>query len=253
MRIISFADGECKESKYITTAFSMEHSRNPIISFVGAGGKTTLIKTLAKEYKRAGRKAFITTTTHMYQPKDTPIVTRFAPQRISGLLDTEQIVWAGRDDGNGKLTVPTEKLMQSMYTYRIPILIEADGSKGLPCKTPAEHEPVICSQTSIVVGVLGMDAIGQPITKVCHRPDRVAKLLQKEADDKLTWKDMVILASSYEGLKKNVAPHMRYIVFFNKMDERRQKRTSALMAKALADMGQKEIFFGVMDEHENTD
>ena len=248
MKIISFADGECKEAQLFSAAFSIEHLRNPIISVVGAGGKTTLIKTLADEYKRAGRKAFVTTTTHMRRPEDAPLVSHYAPKKMQNLLNSEKIVWVAREATDGKIKSPTDRLLRSMFEYRIPIAIEADGSRGLPCKAPAEHEPVILEQTDIVVGVLGMDAIGKTISEVCHRPEQVMQLLHKKADNKITWQDMVTLAMSDEGLRKGVAPYMRYILFFNKTMERQQKRTAAMMARALADLGQQEVYFGVMDK-----
>ena len=42
-----------------------------IISVVGSGGKTTLIKKLAGEYRQAGKRVFVTTTTHMFAEDDT--------------------------------------------------------------------------------------------------------------------------------------------------------------------------------------
>ena len=37
-----------------------------IIAVVGSGGKTTLIKKLAEQYRAQGKKVFVTTTTHMF-------------------------------------------------------------------------------------------------------------------------------------------------------------------------------------------
>ena len=40
-------------------------------------------------------------------------------------------------------------------------MIEADGAKRLPLKVPGEWEPVIPDFTDLVVGVIGMDAVGR--------------------------------------------------------------------------------------------
>ena len=42
-----------------------------ILAFVGSGGKTTLIKEMAQQFRRQGKSVFITTTTHMFMEPDT--------------------------------------------------------------------------------------------------------------------------------------------------------------------------------------
>jgi len=44
-----------------------------------------------------------------------------------------------------------------------PLLIEADGSHGLPLKAPAEQEPPIPEFTDHVIVVAGVSAFGKPI------------------------------------------------------------------------------------------
>ena len=57
------------------------------------------------------------------------------------------------------------------------LLIEADGARRLPLKAPRDHEPVIPPDTSLVVPVAGIDALGQPLdeehvfnaARICER------------------------------------------------------------------------------------
>ena len=42
-----------------------------ILCVVGSGGKTTLIKTLAKQYREEKKTVFVTTSTHMFIEEDT--------------------------------------------------------------------------------------------------------------------------------------------------------------------------------------
>ena len=42
-----------------------------IIAVVGSGGKTSLIRQLAAQYRQEGKTVLITTTTHMYIEADT--------------------------------------------------------------------------------------------------------------------------------------------------------------------------------------
>ena len=48
-----------------------------VISIVGAGGKTTLVHKLAREYHRSGKGVLVTTTTHMYVEADTDLSCDF--------------------------------------------------------------------------------------------------------------------------------------------------------------------------------
>ena len=48
-----------------------------------------------------------------------------------------------------------------------------------PVKAPAEHEPVICEKTGIVLNVYGMRAIGKKIKDVCFRIGEVEKILKE--------------------------------------------------------------------------
>ena len=42
-----------------------------ILAFVGSGGKTTLIKQMAEQFRRQGKSVLSTTTTHMFTEPDT--------------------------------------------------------------------------------------------------------------------------------------------------------------------------------------
>ncbi|RKL61281.1 putative selenium-dependent hydroxylase accessory protein YqeC [Thermoanaerobacteraceae bacterium SP2] len=51
-------------------------------------------------------------------------------------------------------------------------LIEADGAKQKPIKVPAEYEPCIPERATTVLGVIGIDAIGNTLNeKIFHRVD----------------------------------------------------------------------------------
>ncbi|MFA9421857.1 MAG: hypothetical protein ACERLB_17060, partial [Gammaproteobacteria bacterium] len=51
------------------------------------------------------------------------------------------------------------------------VVVEADGSRMLPVKAPAEHEPVVPEETSLFVSVVGIDALDDSIERVAHRPE----------------------------------------------------------------------------------
>lgn len=58
-----------------------------VISIVGAGGKTTLVHKLAREYHRSGKGVLVTTTTHMYVEADTDLSCDFFALRDKIIKD----------------------------------------------------------------------------------------------------------------------------------------------------------------------
>ena len=69
-----------------------------IISVVGSGGKTTLIKQLASRYRAEGKTVLVTTTTHMFIEEDT-FLTDDAQIIIHSLKETGYAM-AGTFGGN---------------------------------------------------------------------------------------------------------------------------------------------------------
>ena len=56
------------------------------------------------------------------------------------------------------------------------VLVEADGSAGKLFKAPADHEPVIPPETTLLVAMVRADALGQPlVSKLVHRPELAAR------------------------------------------------------------------------------
>lgn len=196
--------------------FRINPNSNCVISVVGAGGKTTLIDMLSREIAKHGR-VIVATTTHMRYPEFIHVYS------IDDILhelpqDERIIIVNGHTDGSKHSTKLSSVLpheVQALTGYNIPILLEADGSHCLPCKAPADHEPVIPQATDIVIGVLGALAVGHPLHEVCHRPVYAAKLLNKGMDDIITREDLSLLLGSSMGQKKNVTDKMNYYAVIN--------------------------------------
>ncbi len=69
----------------------------------------------------------------------------------------------------------------------------------------------------MLIGVVGMDALGEPIQKTCHRVEKVAKFLGKGIEETVTEDDIVEIAVSRDGLRKCV-DEREYRVLLNKAD-----------------------------------
>ena len=154
-----------------------------IISIVGSGGKTTLVKKLASQYRREGKKVLVTTTTHMFLEADT-LLTDDAETIIRALEETGYAM-AGLPDGE-KMNPLSRETVAAVCPHADIVLVEADGSKRLPLKYPNATEPVIPENTDVIYVVCGLNAIGQKAKDVCHRLELVKDCLGIEEDTRIT-------------------------------------------------------------------
>lgn len=187
-----------------------------VISIVGAGGKTTLMYMLAREYARRGKRVVITTTTHIKRPGRYPVAENMAELRR--LLEDNPVVAAGADASENKLKTADKMQINDYMRAADIVLIEADGAKHYPCKVPAGTEPVIPEQSDIVLGVMGMDALGKPLEEVCFRKERAMELLAVDGRHCITREDMAGILLSDRGTRKNVGDRAYYVVL-NKCDD----------------------------------
>ena len=183
-------------------ACGLEKTSPCVISVVGAGGKSHLIRHFSKVLNQKHISHFIMTTTHMW-PMD------------AGEYGNQ----VGSVNEEGKLEPPDEFVLREIFELGAPVLIEADGSKGLPCKAPGEWEPVIRKETTHVFAVLGAQALGQKVASVCHRPEKVQSVLDCSEDHVLQAEDFVKIFLDRNGLKKGVSENQKYFVLLNQIDD----------------------------------
>ncbi|MDO4438280.1 MAG: selenium cofactor biosynthesis protein YqeC [Eubacteriales bacterium] len=160
-----------------------------VIAVVGAGGKSTYIRDLAKKLKDEGKKVCITTTTHILKPdiSDMNIFSHGSENIFYGSL--EDTLYVGKlSDEEEKLSYPGDSIFSCLIKIFDYLLVEADGSKHLPAKIPIEgKEPVIPIKTDEIVVIMGKHAIGKKIHNVCHRNE----LQNIYSDDKLVTEEIL--------------------------------------------------------------
>lgn len=150
-----------------------------IIAVVGSGGKTTRIKQMTREYREAGKSVLVTTTTHMYAEEDT-LLTDDADSILRQLKE-QGVVMAGIPEGK-KIRALSPETFQKVCGCADVVLVEADGSKGLPLKYPNATEPVIPGSVDEIQVICGLDALGRTCKEVCHRLELVQECLKIEED-----------------------------------------------------------------------
>ena len=153
-----------------------------VTALIGGGGKTTLMYTLAEELRRRGT-VIVTTSTHIQKPEQCPVLT--AADNVAAALAKHGAVCVAGETAEGKLCAPalSFEVLAALADF---VLVEADGSRRLPLKAHAPHEPVIPPNARRTVYVVGADGFGRPIRQVCHRPERYAALCGAAEDDVVT-------------------------------------------------------------------
>jgi len=198
--------------------FAERNSR--IISFVGAGGKTTAMYTLAAAFAARGLKTLVTTTTHIEMPDKTLWAKNEEEVRRLWQSGSYAVVGTGPGAEGAeikKITGLSEPERSLYFDMAEIVLIEADGAKRMPCKVPAAHEPVILKECDTVVGVMGIRSVGRPLREVCFRLEEAQKSFGCHPDERLTPELAAEFLASDLGTKKNVGTR-NYCVMLNPCD-----------------------------------
>ena len=171
--IKSSTNGEWKEPGSLCQAVGIyKEDFHKIVSVVGGGGKTTVIRAMLRECMENsdGRiPCAVSTTTHIQKTNAEYFLGEPSMKMFRKKLSDYEAVWMGREIRKGKLASFQKEFLEEVSREPVLLLLEADGAKHFPVKAPAEHEPVICEKTGIVLNVYGMRAIGKKIKDVCFR------------------------------------------------------------------------------------
>ena len=221
--IYSFRDGRLCEVSSLRQAAGLTGIPSPVDSAAGAGGKTSAIRRLAQEYIESGQRVIVTTTTHMMVEDRPWFLLEPSAEKMGELLAAYGQAWVGTPAPGGKMQgVPCE-FLDKIWKMGLPVLIEADGARKLPLKVPGEQEPVILPETTHVLSVYGLDAVGQRMEDVCFRPERAAELLDKKITERVTAEDIAFLAASDRAGRKGCPPEAVYTVVLNKANDRKRR------------------------------
>ena len=219
------------EQKSITEALQIKLPEHAVISVTGAGGKTSLIFAWARELAADGKNVVITTTTHMYRP-----------ERMEE--DGIRIVASDDPERPDKVTAPPEDVLESLRDTADVVLIEADGSRRMPLKWPADWEPVIPDYTDITVCVAGLSALGRRTADVVYNAEGLPDVLKRETADMNL---IHAIVSSRDGGQKGVRGDFR--VFMNQVDDDIDRLAAAYrMQQIFAVMGIQSAWGTLMPE-----
>ena len=219
-----------------------------IITFIGGGGKTSLMNTLGKEFASHGYPTLITTTTHIMKPdflsdesyienedlgqlaniftnlkKNTlPLAALGIPEKVVN----SNIKWRSPSSDFCEKIAEFSKKFSTKNPYKFfKILCEGDGSKRLPIKLPKDGEPVFFPKTDTVIGVIGLSCLGKPIKETLFRYELLPNLTSLDnyfikslqSADIVTTDFLYRLCLSEKGLRKNITSQ-KFCIIFNQAD-----------------------------------
>ena len=146
-----------------------------VISLMGSGGKTSLMRVFADVYREIATPAVLTTTT-MSEPLPGVEAVEFGELDKRNPADLPDVFYL--HDGwtsEGKLAGLRSGTVDELGG-RLPdriVLAEVDGSAKLPVKLHRKDEPVWPARTSLAVVVMGTAAVGAKTGEILHRFGRV--------------------------------------------------------------------------------
>ena len=150
-------------------AQAFDLSPGDVVSFIGAGGKTSLLVSLGYELAEAGWRVLATTTTRIESDQlslfPCAMPADSSPRAISLALNEKQFVLLHDELSGGRVYGPgpdwAGRALDSVDSDIL--LVEADNAEGMPFKAPAVGEPRIPPETTLVVAVASLRALGKPL------------------------------------------------------------------------------------------
>lgn len=215
-----------------------------VISFVGAGGKSTTMDILAKELKSLGKKVLVTTTTTIFEDQHKEHDVLFLGKLPETYIPTKgTITLLGKKIKDGKIRGIIQEEIEVIFKRGIfdILLIEADGARMKAMKGPGDHEPVVVPFSTTTIGVIGLDAVGNPLDQDhVHRPEILSKLLEVETGHIIEAEDLVKLVLHQEGLFKK--SHGKKVLFLNKASNEERVLLGEKIRKLLDLKGFKDVY-----------
>ena len=231
-------DGPCIPKEALMSLYTIDTLKEAfdigskeVISLVGAGGKTTLMFALAREL-RDGKGVVITTTTTKIFP---PLPSDFTHLLVSSDQDKIRDVILKEGTALGHITLASDKskltgkllgikpeLVAEMIDLEpvLCVIVEADGAAHRPLKAPdPAFEPVIPLSSSLVIPVIGIEALGHPLSEEhVFRSEIAAQLTGISLGDDVTAEVIANLILHPSGITRGSPPQAKIVPFINKVD-----------------------------------
>ncbi len=221
-----------------------------VISLTGAGGKTSLMFALGREFADAGERVLLTTTTKISTreaeclgpPAVAPDLTALESGKMPGTFAAIVACSGWNERGDRALGFPADAVDRATKRSDFDrIILEADGSARRPLKAPAEHEPVVPSSTDVMISVAGLSGIGGMLDEAHLFRSRLwAEMTDAAMGAPVTSKDLALVVSHEYGLSKGLPEGATWTVFLNQADDHRRKSEARQVLSLVSAQGGKQ-------------
>jgi molybdenum cofactor cytidylyltransferase len=215
------------------------------VAFTGAGGKSSAMGRLAAELALEA-PVLLTTTTRLALSQAQLAGAHLIledPSSLSalpGLMEANRSVLVtgpiarGEPKWLGVELAPLESVRRIAARVGAPLLIEADGARGLSLKAPAPHEPVVPSFVDVVVPMAGLDIVDSPLgPEQVHRPDLAGRVMGLKSGAPIRTEHVATLLGASNGGLQGAPPAAEVRVLLNKAETPQRLEQGRAIARLL--------------------
>lgn len=207
-----------------------------VVALIGSGGKTTLIRTLARE-NRLSKQVFISNTLNMERiPESEVDFIDYNFREDYSLSDYKRpgvyVLAYDITPNNSLRGLPLEVLENQAAHFDLS-LIECDESRQRPLKAWRHNEPVLLEATDMTLGILDISSIGLQISvDTVHNLDVFCDLTGKQVGDIITREDVKRLILDPSMMYRSAIG--KRVLFINKAENPITLKYAADLGKEIA-------------------
>jgi molybdenum cofactor cytidylyltransferase len=213
-------------SPTVSLAQALRLDRSTRLALVGAGGKSAALFLLGRQLQQQfGCPVILSASTHLSLEQLALADTHTVIESASDIPDFSELS-PGICLFTGPLT-PDERAAGLDFTLleqlsdlagrqNLPLLVEADGSRRLPLKAPAAHEPALPGFANLVLVAAGLSGLGLPLSpENVHRAEHFAALSGLSLGSPVTSDALARVLLSPQGGLKNIPASARRVLLLN--------------------------------------
>jgi probable selenium-dependent hydroxylase accessory protein YqeC len=218
-----------------TLSEALDVGDDSVVVAVGAGGKKTLVYSLAADLSGA----VVTATVKMpkFGGKVARTVLTDDPVTVARETTERPLGLARESDRSDRYLGYDPNVVDDLAASgATPLLVKGDGARTRLLKAPQEGEPPIPSAATVVAPLASVRVVGQPLTEeAVHRPKRVAELTDVAAGNEIRPKHVADVLSHPDGGLKNVPDDADAVPVVNMADTEETVETAREIAERVVE------------------